>query len=253
LLRKRHCHRLEKNKEQSRSLRQPQKYVLQPDMQQAFDALIAVIAGTQGWPATAAGVERIASKAGNIVTALRNRYKTGTVEKLVFFLSNKEFKPTVEEVCASIVKKMQEQKKQNKEARQAAKAATASSKQTAAAAPALDPAAAAIEVAAPSVAIAASPIPVAQPVAGPGDASSASTSTHGENIDGMEEVDESGERDGDGEELDEDSIQALIEAIYDARADPTAEEEATAQFDDFVAEVLAAASSGEVSEEGGSF
>ena len=67
------------------------RYILQPDMQHAFDALVAVIAGAQGWPATAAGVERIASKAGNIVTALESQ----TVEKLVFFLSNKEFKPSV--------------------------------------------------------------------------------------------------------------------------------------------------------------
>ena len=37
--------------------------------------------------------------------------------------------------------------------------------------------------------------------------------------------------------LDEDVIQAIIEAIYDARADPTTEEEATAQFNDFVVEV----------------
>ena len=58
-------------------------------MQYAFDALVAVIAGTQGWPTTAAGVERIASKAGSIVTALWNRYKTGSVEKLVFILSKK--------------------------------------------------------------------------------------------------------------------------------------------------------------------
>ena len=72
------------------------KYSLQVDMQYAFDALVAVTAGTQGWPATAAGVERIASKAGTIVTALRNRYKTGSVEKLVFILSNKEFTPKVE-------------------------------------------------------------------------------------------------------------------------------------------------------------
>jgi hypothetical protein len=43
------------------------KYSLQVDMQYAFDALVAVIAGTQGWPTTAAGVERIASKAGTIV------------------------------------------------------------------------------------------------------------------------------------------------------------------------------------------
>ena len=65
------------------------KYSLQVDMQYAFDALVAVIAGTQGWPTTAAGVERIASKAGSIVTALWNRYKTGSVEKLVFILSKK--------------------------------------------------------------------------------------------------------------------------------------------------------------------
>ena len=65
-------------------------------MQYAFDALVAVTAGTQGWPATAAGVERIAIKVGSIVTALRNRYKTGSVEKLVFILSNKQFNPTVQ-------------------------------------------------------------------------------------------------------------------------------------------------------------
>ena len=61
------------------------KYSLQVDMQYAFDALVAVTAGTQGWPATAAGVERIASKAGIVVTARRNRYKTRSVEKLVSF------------------------------------------------------------------------------------------------------------------------------------------------------------------------
>ena len=78
------------------------------DCKYAFDALVAVIAGTQGWPATAAGVERIASKAGSIVTALRNRYKTGSVEKLVFILSNKEFTPKVEEVVDARKKKRDE-------------------------------------------------------------------------------------------------------------------------------------------------
>jgi hypothetical protein len=34
-------------------------------------------------------------------------------------------------------------------------------------------------------------------------------------------VSESGDGDGNGEELDKDAIRALIEAIYDARADPT--------------------------------
>ena len=46
----------------------------------------------------------MASKAGSIVTALRNGYKTGTVEKLVFFLVNKEFRPSVEEVVAEVLR-----------------------------------------------------------------------------------------------------------------------------------------------------
>jgi len=104
-------------------VKKKQRYSLQVDMQYAFDALVAAIAGTQGWPATAAGVERIASKAGSIVTALRNRYKTGSVEKLVFILSNKEFTPKVEEVVDAIKKKRDERKKRFKEARSVAKAA----------------------------------------------------------------------------------------------------------------------------------
>ena len=102
-------------------VKKKQRYCLQVDMQYAFDALVAVIAGTQGWPATAAGVERIASKAGSIVTALRNRFKS--VEKLVFILSNKEFTPKVEEVVDAIKKKRDERKKRFKEARRAVKAA----------------------------------------------------------------------------------------------------------------------------------
>ncbi len=68
-------------------------------------------------------VERIASKAGSIVTALRNRYKTGSVEKLVFILSNKEFTPTVEDVVNRIKQKRDQRKKRFKEARRVAKAA----------------------------------------------------------------------------------------------------------------------------------
>jgi hypothetical protein len=83
-------------------------------------------------------VERIASKAGSIVTALRNRYKTGSVEKLVFILSNKEFTPKVEEVVDAIKKKRDERKKRFKEARSVAKAAamrTGSASQAPAAVP----------------------------------------------------------------------------------------------------------------------
>jgi hypothetical protein len=99
------------------------KCSLQVDMQYAFDALVAVTSGTQGLPATAAGVERIASKAGTIVTARRNRYKTRSVEKLVFILSSNEFTPKVEDVADAIKKKRDERKKRFKEARRAAKAA----------------------------------------------------------------------------------------------------------------------------------
>jgi len=51
------------------------------------------------------------------------------------------------------------------------------------------------------------------------------------------------------------AVQALIEGIYDARADPAAAEEAIEQFNEFVAEINAAAEdgSGEGSEDGGSF
>jgi len=58
---------------------------------------------------------------------------------------------------------------------------------------------------------------VAQSVAG---ADNVSTSTRRDNIFRWEGR-ESGDGDGNGEELDKDAIQALIEAIYDARADPT--------------------------------
>jgi len=54
---------------------------------------------------------------------LRNRYKTGSVERLVFILSNKEFTPKVEEVVDAIKKKRDERKKRFKEARSVAKAA----------------------------------------------------------------------------------------------------------------------------------
>ena len=57
-----------------------------------------------------------------------------------------------------------------------------------------------------------------------------------------------------GEEFDEHAIQALLDGIYEA--DSSAEEDAIAQFDDFVAEVLAAPAAAEydgIYEEGGSF
>ena len=57
-----------------------------------------------------------------------------------------------------------------------------------------------------------------------------------------------------GEELDEHAIQALLDGIYDA--DSSAEEDAIAQFDDFVAEVLAAPAAAEfdgIYEQGGSY
>ena len=48
-----------------------------------------------------------------------------------------------------------------------------------------------------------------------------------------------------GEVLDEDSIESLLRGLVEARVDPTAEAEAIAQFDEFVAEILAEATSAE--------
>ena len=57
-----------------------------------------------------------------------------------------------------------------------------------------------------------------------------------------------------GEELDEHAIHALLDGIYDA--DSSTEEDAIAQFDDFVAEVVAAPAATEfdgIYEHGGSY
>lgn len=97
------------------------KYSLQPDMQFAFDCFQAVQGSAQGWPATAAGVERIASRAGQVVSALRNRYQTGTVEKMVFFLMNRSFRPTVDEVVVEIQRRREGKKAMMKQTRAASK------------------------------------------------------------------------------------------------------------------------------------
>ena len=222
-------------------VKKKQRYSLQVDMQYAFDALVAAIAGTQGWPATAAGVERIASKAGSIVTALRNRYKTGSVEKLVFILANKEFTPKVEEVVDAIKKKRDERKKRFKEARSVAKAAAMRTVQrtgSASQAPAAVPVAAAASDLSPN--------PVVPQV---GD----EVGVVADEPEALEEDEFSVDFDESGDELDEHAIQALLDGIYDA---DSSAEDAIAQFDDFVAEVLAAPAAAEfdgIYEQGGSY
>jgi hypothetical protein len=139
---------------------------------------------------------------------------------LVFILSNKEFTPKVEEVVDAIKKKRDERKKRFKEARSVAKAAamrTGSASQVPAAVPV---AAAASDL---------SPNPVVPQV---GD----EVGVVADEPEALEEDEFSVDFDESGDELDEHAIQALLDGIYDA--DSSAEEDAIAQFDDFVAEVL---------------
>jgi hypothetical protein len=56
----------------------------------------------QGWATSAAGPERIFSRAGLMCSALRNRFSTWILELVVFVFKNKEFLPTVDEVVSEI-------------------------------------------------------------------------------------------------------------------------------------------------------
>ena len=176
--------------------------------QGVFEVFEKVVTATQCWPATAAGVERVASKAGSIVTALRNGYKTGTVEKLVFFLMNKEFRPSAEEVVAEVLRL--------KSAKKIAKAALR--RQIAAAS-----AAAAVVLAAAAAVTAAPAAPVDDP------APAAVDEPPMQDAEGYYDDVEVNEMDL-GEVLEDEQIQAMIDAIADARVDPEAAAEAQAEF-----------------------
>jgi len=76
-----------------------------------------------GWPATAAGTERIASNAGRLQTALRNRFKTATLEKMVFFLKNRTYRPSVDEIVAEVRRIQKARNVDNHHKRAAVKAA----------------------------------------------------------------------------------------------------------------------------------
>jgi hypothetical protein len=152
----------------------------------------------------------VASKAGSIVTALRNGYKTGTVEKLVFFLMNKEFRPSAEEVVAEVLRL--------KSAKKIAKAALRRQIAAASAAAAVVLAAAAAVTAAP-----------AAPVDDPAPAAVDEPPMQDAEDDYDVEVNEMDL----GEVLEDEHIQAMIDAIADARVDPEAAAEAQANFSKF--------------------
>ena len=80
-----------------------------------------------GFTAAAAGPERIFSRAGFIVTALRNGLSVWTVELMVFLYKNRAFMPSVEEVVEEILRRAQTKKAAKKAARAAQKGAAAAS------------------------------------------------------------------------------------------------------------------------------
>ena len=80
-----------------------------------------------GHTAGAAGCERIFSRAGITVTALRNGLSVWTVELMVFLYKNRAFMPSVKEVVAEILGRTQAKKVAKKAARAASKGAAAAS------------------------------------------------------------------------------------------------------------------------------
>ena len=74
-----------------------------------------------GYTASAAGPERIFSRAGLLCTALRNRLSTWTIELIVFLNKNKDFMHSVEEVVLEIQRLAENKKAASKAARVAAK------------------------------------------------------------------------------------------------------------------------------------
>ncbi len=173
-------------------------------------------------------MERVASKAGGIVTALRNGFHTGTVEKLVFYLMNREFRPTAEEVAAEILR-LKGESKSAKAAQRCQKAAAA------AAAKAVFVAAAAAAADQPGRPEVTSPF---QPAA----ANPPPETADDDDDDDMEdiEVDEIGL----GKVLEDEEIHAMVDGIAEGRVDPDAAAQADADFEFFLAEVRAEAETG---------
>ena len=73
------------------------------------------------------GCERIFSRAGITVTALRNGLSVWTVELMVFLYKNRAFMPSVKEVVAEILGRTQAKKVAKKAARAASKGSAAAS------------------------------------------------------------------------------------------------------------------------------
>ena len=88
---------------------------------QATDAFKVAATSLHGYTASAAGPERIFSRAGLLCTALRNRLSTWTIELIVFLNKNKDFMPSVEEVVLEIQRLAKNKKAASKAARVAAK------------------------------------------------------------------------------------------------------------------------------------
>jgi len=87
---------------------------------QATDAFKVAATSLHGYTASAAGPERIFSRAGLLCTALRNRLSTWTIELIVFLNKNKDFMPSVEEVVLEIQRLAKNKKAASKAARVAA-------------------------------------------------------------------------------------------------------------------------------------
>ena len=143
---------------------------------------------------------------------------------MAFYLMNREFRPTAEEVAAEILRLKGESKsaKAAQRRQKAAAAAAAKAVIVAAAAAAADQPGRS-EVTSPFQPAAANPPP----------------ETADDDDDDMEdiEVDEMGL----GEVLEDEEIQAMVDGIAEGRVDPDAAEQADADFEDFLAEVRAEA------------
>ena len=95
--------------------------------EQATEAFKLAANSLHGFTATAAGPERIFSRAGTTVTALRNKLSVWTVQLMVFLYKNRSFMPSVEEVVAEILHRAHTKKAAKKAAHAASRDAAAAS------------------------------------------------------------------------------------------------------------------------------